>query len=552
MDALRQTFEQYRKLLGAMSPSQRGTLIAVPAMIAGAFLLLMWNGTYSSYVALSFGKRFTSEELHLAEQSLKDAGLTEFRTEGQQIMVPAKEADRYNAAVIISDSSLSGWAEQLAAQIESEGSFANLAASDTTRQLKKDIALGKHLRSMIRTIPAIDDGFVQWARPDPRSRRFGHRAPVTATVWVKPHSGREISSSLVGSLRAAVANSVADLSAGNVTVMDLSTGRAYTPDADGEPFDSKLIAYIDEHRQRYKRKIDEALQYIPGVLVAVEVELDKLQSSVEQETRYDPKLTAPRLTIENSRTENSRQQPGRAEPGVQSNRGREVAVSGGLEKSHSAEDKQTTTLNNSSVSTSRRELIGALPKAVTVSVSIPRNHYRKIAQNRGLAPADQELDAWLQGASDADKKKFEDAVETIRQEEEAKAKASVQKLIPPGSPEDAVSVISFEAVEPDVPKLEVSAIDTLSGVLSRWGGAIGLALLAFWVVRMLRKSMPQTSGEEPIQEAAATPRPPDVSEPVIQEEPEPLTTERDELQAIVRDDPDTAAAVLSKWLQAVK
>src|SRR5215207_2686164 len=101
MDALKRTWQQIGDLSRAMSPSQRLTLVAVPVVLLAAFGVLVWQGNRSANVPLSWGKVFTIEELRSAEQTLIEAGLSDFRTEGQRILVPAGKVEQYNAALLV-------------------------------------------------------------------------------------------------------------------------------------------------------------------------------------------------------------------------------------------------------------------------------------------------------------------------------------------------------------------------------------------------------------------------------------------------------------------
>ncbi|MBT4865909.1 MAG: hypothetical protein HON53_12455, partial [Planctomycetaceae bacterium] len=53
MDALKKSYEQFLKLFGTMSGSQRATLLVVPLMVVAAFGFLMFQDNSSTYVALS-------------------------------------------------------------------------------------------------------------------------------------------------------------------------------------------------------------------------------------------------------------------------------------------------------------------------------------------------------------------------------------------------------------------------------------------------------------------------------------------------------------------
>src|ERR1700689_5304282 len=101
---MRRTFEQIMAVFNSLAPSQRITFAALAILIPVGYLFFAWNGASSSMVALSYGKIFSLDEMHNAEQALKEAGLSKSRSEGRQILAPASEVEKYNAALLQSGS----------------------------------------------------------------------------------------------------------------------------------------------------------------------------------------------------------------------------------------------------------------------------------------------------------------------------------------------------------------------------------------------------------------------------------------------------------------
>ncbi len=544
MDALRRTLNQFVDLYRSMSPSQRGTLIAVPTMILVALFLLMFNARSSRYVPLSWGKTFTREELMSAEQTLLDGGLTDFHSKGRRLMVPTGEAERYNAALLEGGALPTDWGLELEKQFESDGIF----SSDRQQQARTDIALAKELRRIIRAVPDIEDANVIWARSQGTSRWSRTKHTVTATVNVLPRRNRQLSMQLVHSLRAAVAGMVPDLSPADVTIFDQSTGTSHTADKEGEPFDSKLLTRIKQFEQLHQNKIASHLSsYIPNVVVTVNVELENLKRSIERKQVFNPKTIDLDIRDE-SRNDQLNQQPQSAEPGSASNQPMALRTRVGTQKTRTTTETNTSTRSVPlDFTTSEKELIAAMPKAVQVSVAIPRDYYRKVALKRqSLADAqgDKKDGEEPKAISEAD-------VQKIEQEVQQDVKATVLTLIPTGSPDTAINVTSYTRVEPDVQKIDIPMTETLGNAFSRWGGAIGLALFALWALRLVSKSMPKLPAPETELGATLAMQTPRKDEP--QEEPTPPeVTQRDKLQGVVRDDPEMAASVLSKWIQAAK
>lgn len=531
-----------------MTPSQKLTLAVVTLAIPAAFLVMLWNGSTSSYVALSYGKVFSPDEQRNAEQSLKEAGLTQFRSEGRQILAPRGEVEKYNNALLQSGSLPSNWAEELETKLEKSTVF----STPDQLQALKDAALAKTLRRMLLAGPDFEDANVIWTPVTPRRARFGRGPRVTATVNVKPKAGRELTQSQVRSIRAAVAGMVSDLSPTDVTVFDMVTYQAYTGDKEGDPYDSGLIAWIREHTRMYEDKILSSLTYIPGVHVTVGVDVENLKRSIETNVNFDPKKSVLKYQQEQTRNETAYQAPVRAEPGVGSNAPRSLETTATNQKSREATDTNNTVLNETSSTTTQTELIAAFPKQITVAVAIPEEYYVKaLEQAKAKAEA---------SGNPAPTK----TVEQLQQETETAVKAVAAAAIPNGKPEQ-ISVNKFVSVEPEVPKVETSTIDTVTSLANEWGGTIGLTLFALWALMTLRKSLPKGAPEEPALPATTgmvlggSPSPAPAAgaakaprEKVVEVEESDDPTERDLLQDMVRDNPEAAAAVLSKWLQTVK
>ncbi|MBW3539660.1 MAG: hypothetical protein KY476_05265 [Planctomycetes bacterium] len=542
---MRETLRQYAALFQSMTPSQRGTLVLVPLVIGGAFALLLWGGSSSSYTALSWGKTFTSEELMSAEQTLIEAGLTDFRREGQKLLVPTAEVDRYNASLLEGGTLPQGWGDELERQlVENSSPFRTRQTSEAAR----DVALARALRRMIQAVPDIEYADVTWTPTDGRRRLFGPEAKVTATVSVRPRKGRQVSTQLVQSLRSAVASMVPDLAPTSVTVFDLSEGRAWTGSGEDDPFDNRILERIRQFQSEFQAKITEALSYVPNVLVTVHVDIDHLKSSVKRQHKVDPKQRA--ITQENNRVTDDRftQQPVQGEPGVGSNQPRSLGASTGTQQVRSNTVEEGSTVAVPSVEYLEEELIGAMPKAVQVSIKIPEDYYEAVAARQGIP----------RGESEAEQAAFRKAIDEIRQREEAKARATAAILIPAGSPDSAVDVSSFTSVETPADTISVSVMDTVWELASRWWSALALALFAAWALVTLRRNMPKLpeSGTTPppvLDPISPMPSAADEAEPPIEIPKRPAEpSRRDRIQSIVRDNPEMTATLLGKWIEAAK
>jgi len=531
MDILQRTYRQFFDLYRGMTPSQRLTLIVAPLLVLGGFALLLSNRTSTTQTAISWGKIFSTEELIAAEQALIQAGLTDFRREGQRIMVPVAESDRYNAALLEFDAMPSDLGSQMLKQYESLGPF----STDRQRQEMKEAMLLQELRRMLRAVPDLEDARVVVAGARTR-QTWGHRGRVTANVSVRPRGGRELPRKLVTSVRLAVASMVPDLKPSDVTVFDVVNGVTHAGEATEDPFDSNLVQRVREFTREYERQIGQDLAYIPDVGVTVHVDVENLKSSVVRSQVIDPQKVAPVYTSESTTNDSQTQKSPRTEPGQAANRPGSVAPVSAPERARELSDVASTSLNGVSFEVSEKELIAAMPRAVQVSVTVPRDYYQSVAENRKIAGVTEpaKLD-----------------VATIETEVLANIQRSVSRLIPLGSPADSVTVTSIDLLPLKANDLSPSLVDSGYQALKDWGGSIVLgclALFALFTLRKLGSGTGEAASEQDISPERLRPTP---SEPGADLPARPLNP-REMVQSLVRDNPEAAASVIAKWLQAAK
>ena len=492
MDVLPRITRQLFELFRAMSPVQRATFVTLPVLILGGLVWLVVSNQPQDFQAVSFGKAFPSEELAAAENALNRAGLLNYRREGRKLLALAAELDRYNAALVEFDAVPSDLGSQILKQFETLGPF----STDRHRQEMKDALLLLELRRMIKAVPDIEDARVAVANST-RRVGFGQKPRVTANVTVKPRAGKELSSRLVASLRQAVASMVPDLQPADVTVFDVARGQAYSGQQADDPLDGRLIQRVREFTHQYEQQIQKALNFIPNVSVTVNVDLDNLKSSVVRNERV-------RVNTEPAPNEfpSNNIQPIRHEE-VASNR--YSTAFRGPEASPADYSREV----------SEHELMAAMPRAVQVSVSIPRDYYRDLAARH---------------KTDGESNKRRHNIDSIEEEILTKVERTVARLIPLGSPRDAVSVTTVDRLPAEATVPELTFADQLTVLAWRHGGSCALGLFVICALWMLSKlSTPSTAPaatiesdrvEHPAREMAT----PDPMEPIQQPFPQPVVT----------------------------
>lgn len=532
MDVLQRIYRQFFELTRSMSPAQRATLVVAPLLVLAGFgALLLQQPRGGSYTALSWGKTYTTEEIIAAEQALLQEGLTDFRREGQRLMVPAAKVDQYNAALIKFDATPADLGSQLVKKYESLGPF----STEKERQELREAMLQREVGRTLRAMPDVEDAQVVIAKP--LSRGWSQRGKVTANVTLRPRPGRELSQRTVHAIRAAVANMVPDLKPADVTVLDVRNQVTFTGEAANEPFDSKLLQRIHELKRNYEEQIERDLSYIPSVGVTVNVDVDNLKSSVTRNQVVDKSKIAPVFTTENQITDSQTQRPPRGEAGQVANRPGSVAPTTGPERSRQFSNTESNILNGVSFEVTEKELIAAMPKAVQVSVAIPRDYYRTVAAQRKAAGE--------QDAAQLDAAAIEKTVI-------ANVTKSVKALIPADSPPSAVIVNSIDRVTVEPPATPIPWLDRVMEWVREWGGTGGLVLFAVVALWLLRRTAPAPLAESPADLAQPTAHAGREGAVAAAGPAAGESTRRDEIQNMVRDNPEATAAIISRWLQAAK
>lgn len=529
MDTLQRVLRQFGELYGGMAPSQRLTLIVAPLLVIAGFGWLMFQRDGDSYTALSWGKVYSTEELIAAEQAFLQDGLHDFRREGQRLMVPAKDVDKYNAALVKNDAMPADLGGQLLKQYESMGPF----STEKERQERKEAMLLQEVRRVIRAVPEIQDARVAIAASGKKS--WSQKARVTANVTVTARGNRELPVRLIHSIQAAVASMVPDLKPSDVTVFDVVHGVTHKGESADDPLNGQLVSRIREFQRTYEDQIYRTLSYIPDVGVTVNVDVENIKSSLVRSQLVDPKKTAPVFTQEMKLKDTLQQQPARGVAGSTANRPGSVSADVGTERSRLSTDESTQSILGVSFETSEKELIAAMPKAVQVSVAVPTDYYRSVAAQR-------------KAAGETDPARLD--VPGIEKDVLAKVGKAVKTLIPADSPPTAVTVTSVDRVTREVTAPVTPLLERAWDLLREWGGTVALVAFAAVALRMVTRSMPALPAA-PVAELSPTPLTRSGGESAA-EEPVREVTKRDQLQGLVRDNPEATAAIISKWLQAAK
>lgn len=409
MDRIRQLIAYINQQLGGLSASQRLAIGLCAALIAVSLLWLMQWSTTPELVPL-LKKDFTYAELDGAEEALRSNGLT-FETRGTRIYV--RSEDRHNALRLMYSAGAlpEGSLFDMDAVVADQNPF----MAPEAREFAQNYARGNELAKIIASSPFVTTCSVM-INPKTKRRLGGHTDVPTASVTVTLARGVEMSADMVESFAKLVAGAVAGLKPQNVSIVDASTLRSYSvPGAD----DSVTFSYmrIIKQRENYLRdKILGKLADIPGVQVAVTVELDT-SKRVTQKIQRD----APQTKSEKSKSSENSSSRQPAGPGTVANLGQAITANG----AGSTDTNEESLVENYEPQVSQTETIEQMPfarKRVGAAIGIPRSFIAGIFKARfpdRKPPADDDKDFMA-----------------IRDKQVARVKTSVERIVMADHPDD--------------------------------------------------------------------------------------------------------------------
>jgi flagellar biosynthesis/type III secretory pathway M-ring protein FliF/YscJ len=394
---------------------------------------------------------------------------------------------------------------------------------------------------------------------NPRSkRRLGGTADVpTASVAVTLDSRHELSEAMVDGFAKLVAGAVSGLKPHNVYITDTRSGRSHSLPHPEDAASFDILSMEKKREAHLLSKIMSKLADIPGVQVAVSVELET-SKRVTQRLKHDP--AQPKT--ETSQSSDQSGGGSAAEPGVQANLGQTVSSSSGETNS-----TEQTSVENFEPRLSQTETVEQLPfaaKSVTAAVGIPRSFVVGVFKAR---------------FPDKGEPKDDDGeFSKVRDEQVARVKTSVQRIVMAKNPSDVevdvypdVEWSTADARRGDAPSGVAGPVADGSdplGLLRTYGPQAGLAFLAVasmgLMLRIVRKAavvppkynVPEAeSGEEPVLAGGmGTIGQATASETMLtgrEVDDETLRYQElgNEVSKLVEADPEGAAHLIRRWME---
>lgn len=556
MDFVSQGYAQVVELFRSMSAGTRlaTALLLVIVVVSLAYLFQFQASGGAEY--LLGGRGFTQSELTAIEAAFAKAGLRKSEVIGSQIRIPRGHKDQYLAALADGNALPADFYKYLDEAIGADNPFSSSKSMDVKRWNAKQ----KELSLIIGRMSGIESATVQY--DEEVKRGLSQQKQKTAMVAVQTRGG-QLDEEQVKAIRNVVASAYAGLDRRNISITDLNGatyGGAIGPDGTSE--EESIYAM---HKRRYERewqaKIQQQIAYIPGVIVGVNVELNPETLHTKHSFTPDPKPVA--INIQESSKESTTHAPqvggrvGAQANGVETQGNRAIAVSG---PAGGAESQTTETRSDSKSlpghDTTVVEMARLVPRKVTASIDIPSSYYTEVWKKRNPQAADK-------GAKPPDQAELA----TIEAETKKRLQETVRNLLPDfdksTNPYPHIVVETFVDLPKAVPAPPSLASNATTWLADNWQtlGVVGLGLLSLLMMR----SMVRSTAASPAPASAAAPAGSPAQahagshEPTAEDEPEPVrilkarfTTSgpdlKTELQDIVKENPDTAAAILRSWI----
>ncbi|KRB79955.1 flagellar M-ring protein FliF [Nocardioides sp. Root190] len=513
-----------RDTFSAFTAGQKAVaLVGTAALLVAVFLVFRWVSA-PSYAPLY--SNLSGEDASAVIEELDSQGIPyEISGGGGTIMVP--RADVYSSRIALSGKGLPASSDGGYNLLDNQ----SLSTSESQERTNFKRAMEGELSKTIEAIDGVETAVVHLAMPE-KQVFSDEQDPATASVLVDTSPGTDVDDEQVQAIIHLVASSIDGLDPKNVTVTD-STGTLLTANgsASGSGAASARAKEVQAFQDAMQAKIQADLDKWVGVgnsTVTVTADLDLDKATINSRT-YDDEKKSPKL----SESRNSETYTGPAGTGTDG-AGGVVGPDGQMDPGAAAGNGDSSYANTSQTSDY------GVDEKVETRESAPGTVKRL---NLGIA-----LDATA--AAKVQPAVIEDQI------------ASAVGLQADRGDTIEVSVLPFDQSAKDSAAKELAAAaaaaaadrkNTLLRNLSIGGGIMLMVLLAWWQARRRSRAREEATSYvvEQLRLDAAN-RTPVLESPALaaleSSESDEEESMRDELIALVDNQPDDVASLLRGWL----
>lgn len=552
MDFVNKAYAQLADVFKTMTPGSR---IAVGLLLAAIVVALVYLFQYqvtSGDEYLLGGRPFYGDELTRAEAAFAKAGLNGSQiADGNRIRIPRGHKEQYLAALAESSALPADFYKHLDEAAASDSPF----SSTKSLEMRRWNAKQKELALIISRMRGITSATVQYDETSGRGSLRG-QAQKTAMVAVQTISG-ELDEEQIKAIRNIISSSYAGLHRNQISINDITSGRTYAgADDSGGSQESLYASYKKEFERDWKQKLQDQLSWISNAIVNVNVQLSPEIEDTTQQVTLDPKpvtvVSSEYQKDSNTTTREPGGRPGAVSNDVNGNKPLTVTAAASSPESQTNESRSEVE-NLPGHTINRKTKPPLVPTFVTAAVQFPMSHVLKTWRQTHPTPAGQ-----------TPKEPDQAELDKIKGDIKTKIEEIVRNLLPPFSqgtnPYPHITVTPYDDLQGE--EIAAPSIASQAGAwfADNWRSLamVGVGAFCLMMLRSMVKSTAAAPAPAAATEAAETPRlHVEEEEEESASEPEKVLRRKfemggpnlkQELQELVKEDPDAAATILRNWI----
>ena len=382
MDRLKQAWTQIKHQLQGLPPTSKWLIASLlTIMVMTVFIVSLYVGR-DEEVAIG---AFTSDRSDVVMTSLQQAGV-KASFQGNQLMVPAQQHETALMVLAQRDLLNEDTSQAFNELLKDQSPWTTQAEKNRAYNIARQQVLSRVIGKMngVRSASVVVDM--------PQEKGFAEKfIHPSGMVTITPRSGQRLDKHMVKAVASLVAGSVAGMSPTDVTVIDAVTNRSFTVQDERDLVPTEAAEFRVAQEQYYERKLRDLLQYIPGVLIAVQVQTDDIHTKTQTQReleKNEPLLSTEKREFINKAANTS------GEPGTRPNVG--MSIAGGTNQgTESSENFQRDEFGAKVVvGETRTTHTGHNIQKINVTVNVPRGYFVNLfrAENPDTQnPSDQDL-----------------------------------------------------------------------------------------------------------------------------------------------------------------
>ena len=550
MDLLKAQLDRIQKQLAGLSASQKMLVAALAAIMV---ITVVWWGKYAGEAEMVplLNQSFSAGDLGRIQDGLSNKGIS-FAVSGDKLLVPADR--RMEALSYLTYSRLMPHDTQAGF----DSIVKEMSPFDSQEKQQKIWNHGKEsiLSQIIGSFPGVAQADV--IIDTTSVQRIEGSIEPSATVNITLQEGSRPNPKLVDAAAGAVSGAVAGINPSRIKVVVNGMAQKVHDGQDAIADGGNQLELLQQNEAMAERRVRQNFDDIPTLMVTVTMKLNVTSVQTEKHG-FDPKNTVQKAISSTSQTETTTSPPGGGEAGTMPNAGAAIAPAaapaGPTQSMERTEDKfQNYVGEEHSVS----HTPAGEATAVSAAVRVPISYFARLWQSQNPS-AQPPTRAQLQPVIDTELPKMRETV------------ANCVALATP----DKVSIDTFVDTVPTLSTPPVASASTAGLSLMVGGHAKEIALGTLAVMSLFMASMMvRKASPAPVPAAAATVA--DKKAAIAASVPVALSGEGlageagegeghlegmelnddtikagrmvEQVSTLVRDDPDTAAALVKRWL----